>query len=520
MPCSHRTLPLLALLFCAAPAVLAQPAEFSKEPATAPGHYKYKFISRTDGKPVQMTYLVILPKGYDPKAEQKWPLLVFMHGAGECGTDAGSLYAHGPAMELQRGAPFSETFPFIVLCPQCPPRGERWDQPQMYKMVPQIIDKVLGYYRADPDRVYLTGLSMGGKGTWLTALEAPEKFAAIAPICAGHTIPPEAAAKLKYVAIDMISGTLDPDAVNHNNEMFKLLQGNLADVRNTIVPGADHGVWYIFYANTQFYEWLLSHKRPTAAERREMEAAGPYLQHKQAPPRSPGHYRLSMEVQINGQPVPLICSLYLPKNYSPTGQAAPLLLFLHEYNTIGTPFKGLTLHGPDAELEKAGNEAFKSSFPFVLFSPRLPAGLGDWSQKPIRDAVLKALDELTKNLNVDKSRIYATGLNEGGAATGPFALEAPAKFAALAPILAAYSFPNSTTNNASLPGETANLKDVAVWAQCGDASVLNALKPEFVSHPEWKITATAEKVNAAEALSTLYKNPELYDWLLKQKRTK
>src|SRR5438270_5061243 len=251
-----------ALLLASTSASLAQQDPPQKAP-TAPGDYKFKYVARIDGKPVQMTYVLILPKGYDTETTKKFPMVVFTHGAGECGTDGEALYSNGPAMEICNNNPFKETFPFIVLCPQCPPRGERWDQPQMYKAVSQIVDAAIKSVRVDVDRVYLTGLSMGGKGCWLAALEGADRFAAIAPICAGTTHP-DAAQKLRYVAVWMISGSLDQDAVDHNNAMFtKVLQNNLAEVRNTIVPGAGHDVWTQFYASPQFYEWLLSHKRPT-----------------------------------------------------------------------------------------------------------------------------------------------------------------------------------------------------------------------------------------------------------------
>jgi predicted peptidase len=282
---------LIAMTLVAGSALAQQ--EPPPQAPTKPGDYKFIYKARIDGKPVQMTYVLILPKGYDTNPNQKWPMVVFTHGAGECGTDGEALYSNGPAMEVRRGNPFKETFPFIVLCPQCPPRGERWDQPQMYKAVSQIVDAAIKSVHVDVDRVYLTGLSMGGKGCWLAALEGADRFAAIAPICAGTTHP-DAAGKLRYVAVWMISGTLDGDAVNHNNEMAGILKNNLAEVRNTIVPGADHGVWPPFYASAQFYEWLLSHKRPNPAERREMEAAGPYFKHVQAPPRMVGHHRLEM----------------------------------------------------------------------------------------------------------------------------------------------------------------------------------------------------------------------------------
>src|SRR5207248_1524785 len=114
-----------------------------------------------------------------------------------------------------------------------------------------------------------------------------------------------------------------------------------------------------------------------------------------------------------------------------------------------------------------GNEAFKNNFPFVVFSPQIPAGLGDWNQKPLQDAVLKALDEFVKGMNIDKSRIYLTGLNEGGAAAGQLALAAPAKFAAIAPIVALGQLPNSPTNNMSLPAEAASLATLPNWTMVG-----------------------------------------------------
>jgi predicted peptidase len=249
-----------------------------------------------------------------------------------------------------------------------------------------------------------------------------------------------------------------------------------------------------------------------------MDAAGPYLKHVQAPPRTVGHHRLEMKVEINGQQVPLICSCFVPKNYSPTGQPSPMMLFLHEYNTIGTPYKDLVLHGPDTVLEKKGNELFRDNFPFVIFSPQIPAGLGDWNQKPVADAVLRAVDELAKAMNVDKTRIYATGLNEGGVAVVQMAAGAPTKFAAIAPIIATFQLPNSPTNNASPLAEVGGLKDLPNWTLVGDASVMTSLKTMYQGKAMWKLTAT-EKLTA-ENVSNVYKNKDLYDWMLAQKKAK
>lgn len=471
---------------------------------TKPGEYKFKYVARIDGKPVQMAYALVLPKGYDTEPSRKFPMVVFTHGAGECGTDAEATFAHGPGMEIRRGNPFKETFPFIVLAPQCPPRGERWDQPQMYKAVSQIVDAAITSVHVDVDRVYLTGLSMGGKGCWMAAMEGADRFAGIAPICAGTTHP-EAAEKLKYVAVWMIAGTNDGDSVKSNNEMVGVLKNNLAEVRNTIVPGADHVVWPPFYASAQFYEWMLAHKRPSAAERREMAAAGPYLSRKPAWPRAPGLYRMPVPVEINGQQVPLICSVFVPKGYSPTGAPSPAMLFLHEYNTIGSTYKDVSLHGPTVELQKKGDELFQKSFPLVVISPQIPVGMGDWGQKPVIEAVMRALEEMSKSMNIDKSRIYATGLNEGAAAAWQLAIDAPGAFAAVAPIVVAGGVVSPNNLDAG--------KEMPTWLFAPDP---NALRGMFEGKTAWKLTGVSKA--EVENLSGVYGNKDLYDWMLKQKK--
>ncbi|MFP6854717.1 MAG: PHB depolymerase family esterase, partial [Opitutales bacterium] len=118
--------------------------------------------------------LLHLPKG-DKNGKKKWPLLVFLHGSGERGDNLQKLKKHGPPkIAAHKG------LPFIVVSPQCP-SGSRWKP----KIIARMIDDVIAKHPADPKRIYLTGLSMGGFGTWATAAEYPAKFAAIAPICGG-----------------------------------------------------------------------------------------------------------------------------------------------------------------------------------------------------------------------------------------------------------------------------------------------------------------------------------------------
>jgi predicted peptidase len=222
-----------------------------------------------------MTYVLYLPKGYET-SKAACPTIVFLHGAGEAGTDGAGVLAHGPGMEVQRqaGSKFANEFPFILVCPQCPPRGERWDQPAMLKGVIALLDDLQAKVRIDPERTYVTGLSMGGKGTWLLAMEAPERFAAIAPMAA-DTLDPKGAARLRYPSVWAIDGAEDFGGGPENNKkMVDMINAAGGDAKVTIVPHEGHFVWPAFYADPKFYEWLLTHKRLSPDERAARDAKG------------------------------------------------------------------------------------------------------------------------------------------------------------------------------------------------------------------------------------------------------
>jgi predicted peptidase len=119
-------------------------------------------------------YLLFLPADYNSEAKKRWPLMLFLHGAGERGTNLSLVMRHGPP-KIVKDKP---AFPFILVSPQCP-TGERWSNDTLLA----LLDDVTRKYNVDTNRVYLTGLSMGGYGTWSLGTAHPEKFAAIAPIC-------------------------------------------------------------------------------------------------------------------------------------------------------------------------------------------------------------------------------------------------------------------------------------------------------------------------------------------------
>ena len=204
-------------------------------------------------KKVQLDYLVYLPKDYK-KSRQKWPLVMFLHGAGERGTDKNLLAVHGPVMQIVKQ---KKEFPFILIAPQCP--EDSWWEEHIDDLN-ALLEKVIDKYRVDKDRVYLTGISMGGEGTWKLAMRYPEKFAAIAPICGIGR--PWLAFRLKNIPIWAFHGVKDSTIpVAETQKMEKALKEVKANARFTYYPKLDHNSWTITYDNPEFYQWLLAQRK-------------------------------------------------------------------------------------------------------------------------------------------------------------------------------------------------------------------------------------------------------------------
>src|SRR5262245_37617758 len=115
---------------------------------------------------VRLGYLLYLPMDYDQSNEKSWPLVLFRHGAGERGDDLEKVKTHGPPKLIAAG----KEFPFIVVSPQCP-KGKWWEPIELLA----LLDEIAGKYRVDPERIYVTGLSMGGFGSWRLAFYAPDR---------------------------------------------------------------------------------------------------------------------------------------------------------------------------------------------------------------------------------------------------------------------------------------------------------------------------------------------------------
>lgn len=199
---------------------------------------------------VHTGYLLYLPEGYG-KEGTKWPLLFFLHGAGERGTDVELVKRHGPPGLVEAG----RKYPFILVSPQCPV-DEYWSVP----VLKALLDGILERYRVDRSRIYLTGMSMGGNGTWRMATGHPDIFAAIAPICGwGDTTRVSA---LREIPVWAFHGKKDPVIDFERGEsMVNSLKSAGGNVRFTAYPEAGHDSWTETYQNPEFYVWLLGQKK-------------------------------------------------------------------------------------------------------------------------------------------------------------------------------------------------------------------------------------------------------------------
>ena len=200
----------------------------------------------------EFRYLSYVPDGYGKNRSQDWPLLLFLHGAGERGSDLELVKIHGPPKLIETG----KKFPFVVISPQCP-RDTGWVPPALEA----LIDSIQRRYRIDSARIYVTGLSMGGFGTWELAERHPERYAAVIPICGGGD--PSRAQNLRNLPVWAFHGAQD-DVVplSGSKDMIDAIKAAGGNPRFTIYPQAGHDSWTETYANDEIYSWLLQQRRP------------------------------------------------------------------------------------------------------------------------------------------------------------------------------------------------------------------------------------------------------------------
>ncbi len=239
-------------------------AQSSADPATARG-----FILKELGDDKRsMLYAVYVPRAYD--ASKPWPCIVFLHGRGESGHDGLRQCVQGLGSAIQWN---EREWPFIVLFPQKPDASKQWEAYDTEVM--KILADAIEDYTIDPDRVYLTGLSQGGHGTWAFASKHPGTFAAIAPIC-GY-IPPlsldRVVAGVGNVPIWAFHGLADdvvkPEGTTEVTNAIKAARGSspsASEVKASLYEGVNHGSWDRAYRTEQLGAWFLKYRRGGAAK--------------------------------------------------------------------------------------------------------------------------------------------------------------------------------------------------------------------------------------------------------------
>jgi predicted peptidase len=198
---------------------------------------------------ITMDYLLYLPKDYDQKPS--WPLMLFLHGAGERGNDLDRVKVHGPPKLIAAG----KELPFLVVSPQCP-TGQFWKPQELSVLLDEMVEK----YKVDKERIYVTGLSMGGFGTWLLAALEPDRFAALVPICGGGD--PNTAKRFAHIPVWAFHGGKDPVVpLAASEKMVDALKRAKGNVKFTVYPEAGHDSWTEAYNDPDLYKWLLAQKR-------------------------------------------------------------------------------------------------------------------------------------------------------------------------------------------------------------------------------------------------------------------
>ena len=198
----------------------------------------------------RLRFLLFLPRGYAGSTHD-WPVLFFLHGSGERGDDLSRVKAHGPPKYAAAGA----DHPFVLVAPQVP-EGLAWDSDALEALRAHLVRRL----PVDANRVLMTGLSMGGIGTWNYAVDYPDRLAGIAPV--SGTGDSDRAARVAQLPIWAFHGARD-DAVPiaGEQEMVDAVRAAGGNVRFTVYPDIGHNAWEQAYADPQLHEWLLAQRR-------------------------------------------------------------------------------------------------------------------------------------------------------------------------------------------------------------------------------------------------------------------
>lgn len=258
---------------------------FAGAPANpqTPGFHKLVYNYTDEGKPYQLCFMLYLPPSYNclsptsqpatqlatrPASQpatqptEPFPMLVFLSGLGERGSDPQMMLAGGVAHDLMSRPEVFKWLPMIMVGPQCP-ADSRYEDARIGKAITSLIDEISKRYLVDTRRRYLTGFSMGGTGCWSVARFAKDRFAVVAPVVPRIFEPQvlsEALAGTGTTCL-VISGEVDAKSEPGSSEMVKALRRRDVDVVYAMIPKGDHNIWSWYFRDKRFYEWLLLHRQ-------------------------------------------------------------------------------------------------------------------------------------------------------------------------------------------------------------------------------------------------------------------
>jgi predicted peptidase len=236
----------------------------------APDAFEARVHQNAEGK--KLPYRLLKPQNYDPV--QKYPLILFLHGAGARGNDNSAQISasHRSFVRQITDAQFRAAHPAFVVAPQCP-EGEKWadtdwekgsysidaiPESDQLQMVRELLDVLAQEFSMDPERLYITGLSMGGFGTWDLILRHPGKFAAAIPVCGGGD--PSKAADIRHLPIWTFHGDMDDVVpVQGTREMVEAIRKAGGEPRYTEIKGGGHDAWVTAY-QPETFQWLMQQK--------------------------------------------------------------------------------------------------------------------------------------------------------------------------------------------------------------------------------------------------------------------
>ncbi len=219
--------------------------------------FDYNYGLKINPTDTSYRYIIYTPSDYRSDTIKSYPLIIYLHGGSHRGSDLKQLYGYGIPDQIYRG----REFPFIIAAPQCP-LLLRWSTDNWFE---NFFSEITSKYRIDNNRVYLTGVSLGGSGTWYLAIKYPEKFAAIAPMC-GFTSHIkyiyDNAQNLADIPIWAFHGETDLTVpVEETDRMIEKLKNKNNKIKYTRMPGVGHWVHWLVYPEQELYDWFLEFEK-------------------------------------------------------------------------------------------------------------------------------------------------------------------------------------------------------------------------------------------------------------------